>query len=210
MSWGIDMQLGDIRDMLRLPMFDVGLEAGQNFAATTSLVNVIAGASVWFYDASEDGLSNRGDRSRRYRETLEGYWPWDTEAVDSEIGIKVLYDHVRNPLAHAFGMPGLDEGTLISIAKSPLTEAQIAEIDHAETRPSWIGPTMMPAPSGAPDRAYFVNVPALYWGVRRTLYAVLTDEQQLPAADALAQSLMRSLVHPNASWRASGSAPAGG
>src|SRR5829696_3590912 len=106
-EWGIDMQVADVRDMLRLPMPEVGLESGQNFAATAALVNLIAGASVWFYDASEDGLANRGDRGRRYRETLAAYWPWDGEMVDVAVGSQVLYDHVRNPLAHAFGMPGV-------------------------------------------------------------------------------------------------------
>jgi hypothetical protein len=47
-EWGIDMQLADVRDMLRLPMPEVGLESGHKFAATASLVNLIAGASVWF------------------------------------------------------------------------------------------------------------------------------------------------------------------
>src|SRR5829696_3114239 len=109
-EWGIDMQLADVRDMLRLPMPEVGLESGQNFAATASLVNLIAGASVWFYDASTAGLSDRDDRGRRYRETLAAYWPWDDgEIVGKADGTRLLYDCVRNPLAHAFGMPGLDD-----------------------------------------------------------------------------------------------------
>src|SRR4051794_23018701 len=32
-EWGIDMQLADVRDMLRLPLPDMGLDAGHNFAA---------------------------------------------------------------------------------------------------------------------------------------------------------------------------------
>ena len=196
------MQVADVRDMLRLPMPDVGLESGQNFAATAMLVNLIAGASIWFYDASEDGLANRRDRGRRYCKTLDAYWPWDGEIVEPAVGIQVLYDHVRNPLAHAFGMPGVDDGTVISIRKSPLTAEQIVELDLADTRPDWVGPTILPAPSGAPERAYFLDVPALYWGVQRLLRAVLTDELQLPAADALAHALVRFLTAPNAPWRA--------
>ncbi len=37
--------------------------AGQNFAATGALVGFLAGASVWFLDASEEALTNRRDRS---------------------------------------------------------------------------------------------------------------------------------------------------
>lgn len=87
------MQLADVRDLLRLPQPEVGLHSGQNFAAAAALVNFVAGASVWFYDASQEGLSNRRDRSRRYRETLEGYWPWhDGEVVPAAEGIQVLYN----------------------------------------------------------------------------------------------------------------------
>jgi hypothetical protein len=108
-EWRIDVQLAELRDLLCLPMPEVGLESGHNFAAAASLVNLIAGASVWFYDASTAGLSDRDDRGRRYRETLAAYWPWeDGEIVDAAEGTRLLYDCVRNPLAHAFGMPGLD------------------------------------------------------------------------------------------------------
>ena len=121
--------------------------------------------------------------------------------VDVAVGSQVLYDHVRNPLTHAFGMPGVDDGTVISIRKSPLTAEQIAELDLAHTRPNWVGPTILPAPSGAPDRAYVLAVPALYWGAQRLLRAVLTDEAQLPDAEALAHALVGFLTAPNASWR---------
>lgn len=32
-EWGIDMQLEDVRDLLRLPLPDAGLHSGQSFAA---------------------------------------------------------------------------------------------------------------------------------------------------------------------------------
>jgi hypothetical protein len=68
-EWGIDAQLADVGDLLRLPMPEAGLASGQSFAATACVVNLIAGASVWFHDASTVGLSDRDDRGRRYRET---------------------------------------------------------------------------------------------------------------------------------------------
>ena len=112
-EWRIDVQLAEVRDLLRLPMPEVGLESGHNFAAAAaSLVNLIAGASVWFYESSTAGLSDRDDRGRRYREALAAYWPWDDgEIVDAAEGTRLLYDCdcVRNPLAHAFGLPGLDD-----------------------------------------------------------------------------------------------------
>ena len=148
-EWRIDVQLAEVRDMLRLPMPEVGLESGQNFAAAASLVNLIAGASVWFYDASTAGLSDR-DSGRRFRETLAAYWPWDDgEIVDRAEGTRLLYECVRNPLAHGFGMSRLDdEGSPIAFLKDSLTAERVAELDLAETRPQGLGPTIRPARRG--------------------------------------------------------------
>jgi hypothetical protein len=150
------------------------------------------------YDASTAGLSDRDDRGRRYRETLAAYWPWDDgEIVDAAEGTRLLYDCVRNPLAHAFGMPDLNNaGSPIAILKEPLSAERVAELDLAEARPPGLGPTIRPARADAPARAYYVAVPALYWGVQRSLRAVLTDERQLPAAEELAHALVRFLGAP--------------
>jgi hypothetical protein len=196
------VQLAEVRDMLRLPMPEVGLESGHKFAAVASLVNLIAGASVWFYDASAAGLFDR-ESGRRYRETLAAYWPWDDgEIVDRAEATRLLYDCVRNPLAHTFGMSRLDDaGSPIAFLKDPLTAERVAELDLAETRPQGLGPTIRPAGEGAPARAYLLTVPALYWGVQRLLRAVLTDEHQLPAAEELAHALARFLSAPPDSSR---------
>jgi hypothetical protein len=193
-EWRIDVQLAEVRELLRLPMPELGLESGQTFAAAASLVNLIAGASVWFYDASTAGLSDR-ESGRRFRETLAAYWPWDDgEIVDKAEGIRLLYECLRNPLAHGFGMSRLDdESSPIAFLKDSLTAERVAELDLAEARPQGIGPTFRPAGAGAPARAYLVAVPALYWGVQRLLRAVLTDEHQLPAAEELAHALLRHL-----------------
>jgi hypothetical protein len=203
-EWRIDVQLAEARELLRLPMPEVGLESGQTFAAAASLVNLIAGASVWFYDASTAGLSDR-ESGRRFRETLAAYWPWDDgEIVDRAEGIRLLYECLRNPLAHGFGMSRLDdESSPIAFLKESLTAERVAELDLAEARPQGIGPTFRPAGAGAPARAYLLAVPALYWGVQRLLRAVLTDEHQLPAAEELAHALLRHLsASCNSSHRA--------
>lgn len=208
-EWGIDMQLADIRDLLKLPMFDVGLESGQNFTVVAAMANVIAGASVWFFEASPAGLTNRGDRSRRYTEVLKRYWPWDGEAVVVDDGVRVLYNAVRNPLAHSFGLPDPEdpESTLISIRKRPLSDPELDELHRASQRPAWLGPAITPAPSGAPARAYVVSAPAMYWGVRWTLRSMLSDEAQLDGAEDLARTLVQFLTAPNASWRAAAGDP---
>jgi hypothetical protein len=202
-EWGVNMQLADVRDLLRLPLPDAGLHTGQNFAAAGALVGFITGASVWFYDASEEGLGNRRDRRRRFTEVLESYWPWaDGEVIDAQEGIRVLWDYARNPLAHTLGLPDPADGTVIEIAKSPLVEEQLVELDTADRRPEWLGPTIKPAETGAPGGAYFLAVPALYWGVQRVLRALLTDDEQTGQAEQLADTLVRYLTAPNAPWRA--------
>jgi hypothetical protein len=164
---------------------------------------LIAGASVWFYDASEEGLANRRDRRRRFTEVLDSYWPWaDGEVIDAREGVRVLWDYARNPLAHTLGLPDPADGTVISIAKSPLVEEQLVELDTADHRPEWLGPTVKPAESSAPGGAYFLAVPALYWGAQRLFRALLTDEEQTGRAEQLADTLVRYLTAPNAPWRA--------
>ena len=94
-----------------------------------------------------------------------------------------------------------DEGSPIAFLKDSLTAERVAELDVAEARPQGIGPTIRPAGAGVPAPAYLVAVPALYWGVQRLLRAVLTDEDQLPAAEKPAQALMRFLSVPTDSSR---------
>ena len=47
-----------------------------------------------------------------------------------------------------------------------------------------------------------MSVPALYWGVQRLLRGVLSDPDQLPAAEALADTFVMFLSAPNAPWHA--------
>lgn len=54
----------------------------------------------------------------------------------------------------------------------------------------------------APGGAYFLAVPALYWGVQRVLRALLTDDEQIVQAEQLADTLVRYLTDTNAAWRA--------
>jgi hypothetical protein len=60
----INMQFVDLRTLLRLPMFEHGLEGGCNLTATTLLCNIIAGASVLFWDSSPEALEKRGERGK--------------------------------------------------------------------------------------------------------------------------------------------------
>jgi hypothetical protein len=58
------MQLDDVRSMLRLPLEDLGLTGGCNFAAPAILFNVLLGASQVLY--SGGGFIKQGDRFKAF------------------------------------------------------------------------------------------------------------------------------------------------
>jgi hypothetical protein len=68
----IDMQFGDVHCMLRLPMPEVGLTHGCNFAATSILLNLISGLSTVFY-------KREGSAGARFRGLLREFYPWDLQ-----------------------------------------------------------------------------------------------------------------------------------
>jgi hypothetical protein len=200
-EWGFNMQLADIADLLRLPLADSDLSAGQNFTAASALLNLIAGASVWCFDASLEGLSNRQDRSRRFKEILERYWPWDGDGVAPDEGVNVLYLYARNPLAHTAGLPGPDDEVLITLAKAPLPSNSIDELGQSDGRPDWLGSTISPARGCPPGTAFQISVPGLYWSVQRLLRRLLADPVQAVPANDVAAATIRRLTDPNAPWR---------
>ena len=81
LSRHFDMQVEDVRSMLRLPIEEQGLNGGCNFAAVNILSDLVAGCSVLFYCSSIEGLTTPGDparprrRHRRRRGSLAGVHP---------------------------------------------------------------------------------------------------------------------------------------
>jgi hypothetical protein len=68
-----DMQIEDVRVVLRMPK--AGFPAECNFATIAVLFNLIAGASVCFYDASPKALATPGDRGKRFKDMLITFPP---------------------------------------------------------------------------------------------------------------------------------------
>ncbi len=185
----VDMQFIDLRTMLRLP--SVGLAGGCNFAAAAFLFNVIAGSAVCFYKTSTAAFTAKGDRGMRFKGLLSDFYPWEGEAVGKAMAIDILYDAARNPLAHSLGLdappPAGHVPREISLAKRALSEAEIAQLENEPTRPAWADATIVQgkAPSGADS--FQISVPALYWGVHRTLHALFADAAHAVDADAVAK-----------------------
>ena len=188
----VDMQFVDLRILLRLPVQQAGFEAGCNFACAAVLFNVIAGASVCFYEASENALADHRDRGKRFEEALEKFYPWLGEPFSKDQCVSTLYKSARNPLAHSLGLDTAPQGSTgkqIALMKGPLTRDQIREIEEASIRPSWMLPTIVHLQAlayGSIELA--ISVPTLSWGVHRMLHALFADSGQATNADALAKA----------------------
>lgn len=98
----IDMQFKDLRAMLQLPTEE--LEAGCNFPAAITLLNIVGGVSVLFFNASLRDLRRQQDRHLRFDALLAGYYPWQQEEVGCEKFLDILWSYTRNPLTHALGV----------------------------------------------------------------------------------------------------------
>jgi len=163
----LDMQFNDVRGMMKLPLPGVGISGGCNFAAASTLCNLISGISVVLY-TPKDPKSGPG---KRFKELLEQFYPWEPGEERIE-NARVIYGFVRNPLAHSLGI--LKKGSLpICIKKDALTEAQLEEIENSSVRPPWVLPAV------TKRSKYVLSVWGLYWGVFHLLRRLAKDARQM-------------------------------
>jgi hypothetical protein len=210
-----DMLVRDVRTLFRLPMPECDLHEGMNLTIGNQLCTIIAGASVCLYDTSRevyDDHSGRGDRFKavvrdyfpapEHRPELVGYIPvpgappWtaaDADDVDAATAAEVLWLHVRNPMAHAFG---LHIGTkhpevLVQFAKP--NGMPLAEILAWEDSPSRPGKAIIAdhGPAGGSGKPhYVVNLPSLLWAVHRMLRNLIADDAHAARSDAVAHEFV--------------------
>lgn len=194
----IDMQFEDLATMLRLPIPESGLTGGCNLAAAGQACDVISGASTLFYEASLDSV--RGERSRvnrlssgeRFRRVVREYFPWQgDETVAPDDTARLLYKHLRNPLAHTLGIgksgvafPGLGGDTIL-LSKGPLPATWVAQLlAGSSAKPEFVGRLLTQA-----QGAYVIDVGALAWSVAAMLRRLLGNETQVQAAEIVARQL---------------------
>jgi hypothetical protein len=93
--------LQDVRAMLRLPLPDIGIMAGCNFAAVHVLLNVLSGLSRLMGPGP-----TRSDAA--FRKFVARWYPWRLEPPRSrfrqERGTRALYDSFRTGFAHDLGL----------------------------------------------------------------------------------------------------------
>ena len=162
--------LHDVRAMLRLPMPEVGITAGCNFAAVHVLVNVISGLSRLMGPSH----SNSG---KAFIAFVRRWYPWKMEpslGYRAQRGSDTLYKQFRTGFVHDLGLL-LDsvplkqkgkqrstfrlKGKRLGVSKLPsLSSRHLEELDDTLSRPSWLAPTVS---SDGPN-GVLVDAAALY------------------------------------------------
>lgn len=176
----------DVRAMLRLPLPEVGITAGCNFATLHVLLNVISGLSRLMGPSPPNS-------GKAFKKFVARWYPWRLEPASSSFrqkrGTDVIYERFRNGFVHDLGL-SLESGTVDKrnvrrdrlridgpatgvIKQASLSPEALVELDNVNVRPSWLGPTV--ARDGR--RGLLVDVVAVYWGVRRLIF----DHTSTPA-----------------------------
>lgn len=170
----LDPPFNDLRGLLKLPLPNVGITGGCNFASAALLCNLISGISVVLYTPTNPKVCKRGDL---FKGLMLEFFPWDDKDELRAEKTDILYGVVRNPLTHALGLLETNSVRTV-IAKSPLGETQIEHLEKSEARPAGVPPPI------ACDRSTgnVVSVSGLYWGVFQMLRRLTTDRNQMDRA----------------------------
>jgi hypothetical protein len=158
----VSMQLGDVREMLRLPLPALNMTHACNFAAAGTLCGFISGISISIYQpVTTTEMKKRNCIMQKawvgtgyaFKQLLKDFYPWGSGQNRRNIlsAAAAVYTYFRNPLAHALGVH--DNGTCrIEVSRlalvdqhgvkqeTGLTEEQIKELEQVTARPSWAGP----------------------------------------------------------------------
>ena len=186
----VDVLVADVKAMMRLPLPEVGIEGRCAFAAATTLCSIIGGVSMVLY---KPGVSGRSP-AWRFLGLLKEFYPWQGERYsswqyavqDRETRAKVLYELVRNPVAHSFGVLG-NNPLRVDIAKERLSEQQIDGLEKSDVLPYFRAPAVTAHHLTAPGEShpgYVITVGGLYWGVFHLLWNLAKNESQMREAEA--------------------------
>lgn len=186
-----DLYFSDIHAMLRLPLPEEGVIAGQNFAITQVLMAVVSGVSITLYH-------NTGESGDLFKAVVEEFFPWDEEPsndVEPKAAAGIIYDVFRNPLTHAGGLfvdwrnnqRYLVQKSYVVKVKRRLTkdkttghtEEWIEALETASVRPE-MGPTL----KVTQDKKVLL-VEGLYWAVRRMIQKLTYNSERMANAERM-------------------------
>lgn len=190
----VSMQFGDVRSMLRLPIPSLGIRHACNFAVAATLCNLISGISVSLFKPPNPVKLNRSGQKvwigagEAFNRFLEGLYPWEPNDDKAERA-KVLYDLLRNPLAHSLGVQRekhcLTEIERLSVDRGPrqpatgLVEQQLEEIERSPIRPGWL-----PLGLAVARSKWTISAEGFYRDVFHMLWALVKDADQMNAAES--------------------------
>jgi hypothetical protein len=183
----LSMQYGDVRSMPRLPLLDLGITSGCNFAAATCLCNLVSGISVSLYKPqSLNGLPTDRGTSRiatgkLFTMLLVDFYPWE-QADRPKAKAEAMYDYVRNGLVHALAQEKESDYHIAILKgkreKTPWTIDELDSLERSETRPDCLSPAI----TGAGKR-WSVSVEGFYWGMFQLLRKLARDGNQMKEAE---------------------------
>jgi len=182
----LDMQFNDVHCMLRLPLPEIDLVAGCNFAAANSLLALVSGISSLL----TNNLDTTGKSKLVFKKILSDYYPWDVQpplGSTKEKSIDHLYDYFRSPLAHSLGIK-VRGNFLVVVAKNSLTETEIENLELSQSSP---GPAIVYTPiilNNEQIEQITLNVANFYWGVREMMRRLTIDTNQMQKTERNMQS----------------------
>lgn len=182
----VEMQLGDVHCMLRLPILEYNLGAGCNFAAANSLLAIVSGLAVLL----TTNLSTERKSKSLFTQILDRYYPWDLQppkGSEKSRAIYHLYKYFRNPLIHSLGLK--PEGNfLVRIAKNALSEEDIEKLEVSQ---SSLGPAIIYRSIKLNNELIeeiTLDIANFYWGVRELLRRLSVDSGQMSKTEKTLKS----------------------
>lgn len=182
----IDMQFADVHNMLRLPILELGLHAGCNFAAANSLLSIASGCAALLAPQA----NTTGKAWKTFRDTMSRFYPWDAQppvSGDVATTIEHLYKYVRNPLSHSFGLRSKGN-YMVMIAKESMSESEIERLELSAT-PRSQAFEYQPVDGDEDLKRFIVYVDNLYWGSRQMLIRICADPVEARKVEATLDSL---------------------
>ena len=183
----LEMQFHDIHCMLRLPLPELDIKAGCNFAAANSLLSLVSGLSAFL----TENIDTSGNSGSKFKEVLQSYYPWDLQPpVNStkERSVDHLYEYFRNPLAHSLGLRSKGN-FLIVIAKGNLSEQEIEKLEQSATPHAQAIEYTPITLNNEQIEQITLYVEYFYWGVREMLKRLSMDAVQMQKTEQGLKSL---------------------
>jgi hypothetical protein len=176
----VDMQIADLRLLMRLPSPDLDPDVGCNLTTAAMMLNLISGFSAWLFQTDEvaeivasEGRKRRPESGWRFKSFVRTYWPrLDPEPVSADGTANRLYE-VRNSLVHDLGIHNnlaQQEAHETKLAKHALPLEEIALYERTVSHPLAVPVVEERGPITV------VHLTGVYWALHRMLRTALEDQ----------------------------------